>query len=157
MTIRLTGFDDDTRSDVMLGINHEAEFRIIMRLASQVATIAVSPDAALGVTPTTTLGRTFSTKEIEDLPVAARDFASLAVLTPGILTTAGSARAVTGIVAAAQTGRNNTFLVDGLSLDEHVSGNIRGALSLETIQEFMVSSNNFNAEYGRRPAPSSAC
>jgi hypothetical protein len=149
MTVRMVGFADDVRSDVLLGINHEAEFSVIMRLASQAATITVSPDAALGLTPTTTLGRTFSTKEIEELPVAARDFANLAVLTPGILTTAGSARAATGIVAAGQTGRNNTFLIDGLNLDEHVSGNIRGALSLETIQEFMVSSNSFNAEYGQ--------
>src|SRR5688500_19316177 len=54
-----------------------------------------------------------------------------------------------GITAAGQNGRNNTFLIDGLSIDDNRLSNIRGTLSLDAISEFMVLSNGFSAEHGQ--------
>ena len=120
-----------------------------MKLAQSGEQVTVAAQPALAESSTTTLGRTFETKDIEELPVAARDFANLAVLTPGILTNHSARGVVTGIATAAQNGRNNTFLIDGLTLDDHVFATTRGAVSLDAIEEFMVLSNNFTAEYGQ--------
>jgi hypothetical protein len=77
--------------------------------------------------------------EIERLPVAARDFASLAMLTPGILPNqAGNLNASSGIVTAGQTGRSNTFLLDGASLDDTFQANPRGGVPLDAVREFAV-------------------
>ena len=100
--------------------------------------------------PLTTLGRGISTSELEELPVAGREVASLAILLPGIGAMPGTMRTTAvGITAAGQTNRNNTFLIDGLSIDDNRNSNIRGTLSLDAISKFMVLSNSYSAEYGQ--------
>ncbi len=150
--LRATGppFAELLQPEVVLSLGEEVVFALMMRPASVSERVIVTAEAPLGGVPLTTLGRGFTTAEIEQLPVAARDFASLAILAPGIGTTAGAMRTnAAGITAAGQTGRNNTFLIDGLSIDDNRLSNIRGTLSLDAIKEFMVLSNSFSAEYGQ--------
>ncbi len=148
LAVELAGFARHL-SEITLSISQEAEINPVMKLAPVGEQVTVAAQPVLAESSTTTLGRTFETKEIEELPVAARDFASLAVLTPGILTNHNARGVVTGIASAAQNGRNNTFLIDGLTLDDHVFATTRGAVSLDAIKEFMVLSNHFTAEYGQ--------
>ena len=148
LAVELAGFARHL-SEITLSISQEAEINPVMKLAPVGEQVTVAAQPALAESSTTTLSRTFETKEIEELPVAARDFASLAVLTPGILTNHNARGVVTGIASAAQNGRNNTFLIDGLTLDDHVFATTRGAVSLDAIKEFMVLSNHFTAEYGQ--------
>jgi hypothetical protein len=148
LEVELAGFAKHL-SEVTLSISQDAEINPIMKLAQVGEQVTVVAQPALAAYSTTTLGRTFDTKDIEELPVAARDFASLAVLTPGILTNHNARGVVTGIATASQNGRNNTFLIDGLTLDDHVFATTRGTLSLDAIKEFMVLSNHFTAEYGQ--------
>jgi hypothetical protein len=108
LEVELTGFASHL-SEITLSISQEAEINPTMKLARIGEKVTVEAQPALPETSTTTLGRTFTTQEIEELPVAARDFANLAVLTPGILTSHRARGVVTGIASAAQTGRNNTF------------------------------------------------
>ena len=90
------------------------------------------------------LGTTITTNEIEELPIAGRNFATLAQLTPGVTSTAGS-----GISSAGQLTRNSTFLIDGLSNDDDSVAGQRGGFSVDAIKEFIVVSNSFSAEYGQ--------
>lgn len=150
MTVELPGFAPWAQSDMLLSISQEAEINPTMKIASLAETVTVAAEAPASETSKTSLARIITTKDIEELPVAARDFANLALLTPGILTNHSTARgAVSGIATAGQTGRNNTFLIDGLTLDEQAFANVRGSVSLDAIREFMVLSNNFSAEYGQ--------
>lgn len=98
----------------------------------------------------TTLGHTIVRDEIDRLPVAGRDFASLALLTPGILANlAGNVVASSGIVTAGQTGRSNTFLLDGASLDDNFQANPRGGVPLDAVREFAVFTDGYAAQYGQ--------
>jgi hypothetical protein len=144
MQTALVGFVTEIQSDLQLTISAEAERDVILEVegVSVHETVAgVVPFAAI---PKTALGRTFTTKEIDELPVAARDFTSLALLTPGILANPNN----TTVVASGMIGRNNAVLVDGLSLDDHLTSNARSGVSLESVKEFIVLSNSFSAEYG---------
>jgi hypothetical protein len=146
----LPPFVEYRQSDVVLGLSEEASFTLTLRLAALREQVTVRADTPIGGLPVTTLGRGFTTAEIEGLPVAARDFASLATLSPGIGSMAESVRTTaTGLTSAGQTGRNNTFLIDGLTIDDRRQSNVRGSLSLDAIKEFMVLSNSYNAEYGQ--------
>jgi hypothetical protein len=149
MQVALDGFVTDVESNLQLTISAEAERDVVLklaRLAERVTVVAARPLVAISKT---VLGRTITMKEIEELPVGARNFTNLALLTPGILGNSSTSRdANPGIVASGQTGRNNTFIVDGLSLDAHLGSGVRGGLSLDTVKEFVVLSNNFSAEYG---------
>jgi len=93
--------------------------------------------------------RVFTTADIDNLPVVDRDFTNLALLAPGILQNQVGTGSSTGITSAGQTGRNNSYFFDGLTLDDTQLGNARGGLSLDTVREFVVLSNGFDAEYGQ--------
>jgi hypothetical protein len=140
----------DVQSNVVLALNDEIAVALTMRLGAVIDRVTVAADVPIGGVPLTTMGRAFTTAEIEELPVNERDVVSLASLAPGIGAMAGTMRTTAvGITAAGQNGRNNTFLIDGLSIDDNRLSNIRGTLSLDSISEFMVLSNSYSAEYGQ--------
>ena len=150
MHIEAEGFAAYLLTNLTLGMGERMQQDVTLNLAAVTDTVTVRADDAVSSAPPGVLGRTFSTREIEELPSTARDFASLAVLTAGIGTMPDIARtSATGITAAGQTGRNNTFLIDGLTIDDNRTSNVRGSLSLDTIKEFMVLSNGYSAEYGQ--------
>ena len=137
-------------SEITVGLNEELEIPMRLGPGSIVDVVRVSAEAPIGSVPLTTLGRGFATAEIDELPVAARDVASLAILSPGIGAMPGTMRTTANaITAAGQNHRNNTFLIDGLSIDDNRLSNIRGTLSLDAVSEFMVLSNSYSAEYGQ--------
>jgi len=148
MRVALAGFETDI-SDVSLGLAADVVRDLSLSLAgiSERATVTatVSPEEISRMV----WGRTFDSNEIDGLPVAARDFTNLALLTPGILGSYSTSRGTDpGIVAAGQIVRNNTFALDGFSFDAHLGSLARGSVSLDAVREVMVSSNNFGAEYG---------
>lgn len=146
----LQPFADVVLSDIVLGLHEETGLTVTMRLGAVTDRLTVAADVPIGGVPLTTLGRGFTPAEIEELPVTGRDVASLAILSPGVGAMPGTMRTTAvGITAAGQNGRNNTLLVDGLSIDDNRLSNIRGTLSLDAISEFMVLSNGFSAEHGQ--------
>ena len=146
----LQPFADVVLSDLVLGLHEETGIPVTMRLGAVTDRLTVAADVPIGGVPLTTLGRGLTPAEIEELPVTNRDVTSLAILSPGIGAMPGSMRtSAVGITAAGQNGRNNTFLIDGLSIDDNRLSNIRGTLSLDAISEFMVLSNGFSAEHGQ--------
>lgn len=149
LRIEATGFVTYRQPDLTLAMSEQGRADATLSLASVTENVTVRADVVRGETPIA-LGRTFMPSEIEQLPVFARDFANLATLTAGIGTMPDIARTSgTGITAAGQTGRNNTFLIDGLTLDDLRGSNVRGGLPLDSIKEFMVLSNAYSAEYGQ--------
>jgi hypothetical protein len=149
MHVEHEGFLPDVESNLQLTISAEAKRDVVLKLANLAEHVTVSAAGPLVAISKTALGRTVTMKEIDELPVGARNFTNLALLTPGILGNSSTSRdSDPGIVASGQIGRNNTFIVDGLSLDAHLGSGVRGGLSLDTVKEFVVLSNNFSAEYG---------
>jgi hypothetical protein len=140
----LSGFARFVRSDVTLTVAQELTVTLTMRVAALAEAITVNAELPLVETSRSALGTTITTNEIEELPIAGRNFATLAQLTPGVTSTAGS-----GISSAGQLTRNSTFLIDGLSNDDDSVAGQRGGFSVDAIKEFIVVSNSFSAEYGQ--------
>jgi hypothetical protein len=144
MATSLARFVTDVQSDLQLTISAEAERDVILTVEGVSVHETVTGAVPFAAISKTALGRTFTTKDIDQLPVAARDFANLALLTPGILSNTNN----TTFVASGMIGRYNAVLVDGLSLDDHLTSNARSGVSLDSVKEFVVLSNSFSAEYG---------
>lgn len=140
----LGGFARLVRSDLVLNVAQEVTLALTLRVAALEEAVTVTAELPLVETTRSALGTTISTTEIEELPIAGRNFATLAQLTPGVTSTAGS-----GISSAGQLTRNNTFLIDGLSNDDDSVAGQRGSFSVDAIKEFIVVSNSFSAEYGQ--------
>jgi outer membrane receptor protein involved in Fe transport len=144
LSAELSSFARFVRSDVALTVAQELTLTIMMRVAALEEAVTVTAELPLVETTRSALGTTITTSEIEELPIAGRNFATLAQLTPGVTSTAGS-----GISSAGQLTRNTTFLIDGLSNDDDSVAGQRGGFSVDAIKEFIVVSNSFSAEYGQ--------
>ena len=144
ITAELSGFGRLVRSDVVLNVAQELTLPLTLRVAALQEAVTVTAELPLVETTRSALGTTITTSEIEELPIAGRNFATLAQLTPGVTSTAGS-----GISSAGQLTRNSTFLIDGLSNDDDSVAGQRGGFSVDAIKEFIVVSNSFSAEYGQ--------
>jgi len=148
--VELSGFTPFVEPDVGLSIGQEAALDVTLTVAAVTETTTVVAAPAVGELSKTALGWTFSTKDIDELPVAARDFNNLALLTPGILVDHSTGRNPRTLIATAgQIGRNNTSLIDGLTVDEHLGGVTRGGVPLDAVKEFLVLTNTFSSEYGQ--------
>jgi hypothetical protein len=144
ITADLSGFGRLVRSDLVLTVAQEVTLALTLRVAALEEAVTVTGELPLVETTRSALGTTITTTEIEELPIAGRNFATLAQLTPGVTSTAGS-----GISSAGQLTRNSTFLIDGLSNDDDSVAGQRGGFSVDAIKEFIVVSNSFSAEYGQ--------
>ena len=143
VSAELAGFGRLVRSDLSLTVAQEVTLALTLRVAALEEAVTVTAELPLVETTRLALGTTITTNEIEELPIAGRNFATLAQLTPGVTSTAGS-----GISSAGQLTRNSTFLIDGLSNDDDSVAGQRGGFSVDAIKEFIVVSNSFSAEYG---------
>ncbi|HEY6182044.1 MAG TPA: TonB-dependent receptor [Terriglobales bacterium] len=88
-------------------------------------------------------------KQIEGLPLITRNPYELVLLSPGTQQTNSR---LGGISVNGQRERNNNFLLDGVdNNDTSVPGGLTSVLgpNPESVQEFRVITDNFNAEYGR--------
>lgn len=139
----LSGFAQQVRTGLTLTIGQEATINLTMRLATVQEAVTVTGETPLVETSRNTLGTTVSRTELDSLPLAGRNFATLANLTPGIAGVGGG-----GVNASGQTTRSNSYLVDGASNDDTIVASQRGGFSLEAVREFAVMANQFSAEYG---------
>ena len=149
LTVTLDGFDAvEHLVDVSLDVRHV--LRVVLPPARRREAVDVRPVLDLPVDPTrVALGYTLTGRELRDLPVLAGltpNLMALATLAPGVVP---DVTGVSGIATAAQTGNDNTFLLDGLSVDSAISGGQVANLPLEVIREFRVVSNQFSAEFGQ--------
>jgi len=94
-----------------------------------------------------------SSDKIEALPLDGRSFTDLAALDSSVRQAApgnfygerGSVFVING-----QSGRSNSFLVDGLDNNDLTSGtNLNSGFSQQVIQDFVLMTNQFSPEFGR--------
>jgi hypothetical protein len=145
------GYATAMHRGLTLAVGQEARLDFELSPAAYAETLTVEAEPPIVETTKTALGRTLTAREIDDLAVSGRNFATLALLTAGILDGTGPSNDNTSVVVTASggNGANNTFLIDGLSNDQDTAKSTRGQLALDAIAEFQVLSASFSAEFGQ--------
>ncbi len=89
-------------------------------------------------------------EQIESLPVANRDFQSLAFLAPGVQRERGGNRFIGNqpVIGAAGNASQSTIMVDGVDFTDPTLGLARARFSQDAISEFRVIANRFDTEIG---------
>ncbi|MBZ5571026.1 MAG: TonB-dependent receptor [Acidobacteriia bacterium] len=97
---------------------------------------------------TSQISNLVAAREIKDLPLITRDPYSLILLSPG---TSQTTSYLGGFTVNGSRERNNNFLLDGVDNNDTSVPFGGGALSAnpDSVEEFRVITDNFNAEYGR--------
>lgn len=153
------GFQKSLISNLRLFVNQRfrADFKLEVGALSQEVTINASE--AQVETVSTQLGDVIQDKKMTALPLNGRSYIDLMGLQPGVVPITSSVaftdRPVSGSLGAGGVAVNgnretaNSFLVNGGSVQEAKNNGASIVPSLDSIQEFRVLTNSFDAEFGR--------
>ena len=161
------GFTTALQSNLTLAVGAQQSLNIPMKVGETSQTVQVTEAAPQIELTSSTINAQIESKEILDIPLNGRDWASLATLSPGVSAVevqmpfeTGARRGNRGFGAqlAISGGKptQNNYRLDGLSINDYGNGgpgSVLGVnLGVDAIQEFSVLTGNYSAEYGRASA-----
>jgi hypothetical protein len=118
--------------------------------------VEVTSEAPLVDTTSTQLGAVMDARQVSNLPLNTRDTYQLLQLQPGVMSTVGSSNTLiygsdnSGAVSVnGGRGRSNNFSVNGGDANDLFANLPTVQPSPDSIEEFRVLTNTFDAEYGR--------
>ncbi len=160
------GFRPYRRAGIMVDVNGALHVDAVLQVGESSETITVSESAAQVETASTQLGDVITSASVAALPLNGRSYTDLLALQPGVvpvttvtsLTVQGLGQSVfspSGDLNPGQLSINgqresaNGFMVNGADAEE--TGSMAAAIvpNLDSIAEFRILSDNFDAEYGR--------
>src|SRR3984893_13894907 len=157
LTIKASGFGTLQIENVRLLVNTTATLNQALQVQKVAETVEVMSQAPLVNTEDASIGHAFTTDQMSTLPLEGRDPVSILSLQPGVLYTGNSAGissdadSRSGAVSGARSDQTD-ITVDGLDDNDPGKGYaLQGALrsTLDSLQEFRVTTTNSNAEAGR--------
>jgi len=159
VTAESQGFEKMIQSGITLLVNQRFRADFQLRVGAVTQSVSVSAQAAQVETANTQLGNVIEGGTITSMPLNGRSYTDLLSLQAGVVpVTSGVAdteRPVSGeldeglfSVNGAQEA-SNSFLVNGGDVEEERTNGASIVPVLDSIQEFRVVTNNFDAEYGK--------
>jgi hypothetical protein len=150
----LTGFKKAVQRGVAVDLNQVVTVNMVMQIGAAAETLEVTSEAPLVDTTSTQLGAVMDSKQVSQLPLNARDTYQLLQLQPGVQGVGGSDLFYGSNTAGAVSvnggrGRSNNFSVNGGDGNDLFVNSPAIQPSPDSISEFRVLSNTFDAEYGR--------
>jgi hypothetical protein len=152
----LKGFKKNVRREVALDINQVVTLNMTMQLGGTQEVVDVTSEAPLVETTSTQLGAVVGERSVTELPLNSRDTYQFLQLQPGVMSTVGSSNSIVygsnnaGAVSVnGGRGRSNNFSVNGGDANDQFVNLPTVQPSPDSIAEFRVLTNTFDAEYGR--------
>ncbi len=148
------GFTTALRKSLTLEINQVITLNMTMQVGQTKEVVEVTSEAPLVETTSTQMGAVVNERAVSQLPLNSRDTYQLLSLQPGVQSQTGgdlyygSDRA--GVVSVnGGRGRSNNFSVNGGDANDQFANLPAVQPSPDSIEEFRVLTNTFDAEYGR--------
>ena len=149
----LSGFRKLVRRDVQLEVGKTTTLDLNLVVGGIEESVTVSAESPLVDTTSKEVGGNITARELVALPSINRNFVGLIGVLPGIVPNVSTDSVGSdAIITNGRESRNNNYLVDGANNFDDVNGGRSGTqarTALESIQEFQVITNQFDAEYGR--------
>ena len=157
VTVQASGFSAATVPPFVLEVLQTATFNVQLQLGSAATTVNVSAAAPILNTENSTLGTTFTSNTIQNLPLNGLDFSALTLYQPGAVDTAGVSgptfieRSTYFVDTPNMNGNRaqaNNYTLDGIDINESFNNLIAYSPAPESLQEVKVLTANSPAEYG---------
>jgi hypothetical protein len=156
LTFDLQGFKTSVRKGVPVELNQVLTLNSTLQIGQTKEVVEVSSEAPLVDTTSTQLGAVMDNRQVQNLPLNERDTYQLLQLQPGVMSTVGATNSLVygsdqaGAVSVnGGRGRSNNFSVNGGDANDLFANLPTVQPSPDSIQEFRVLTNDFDAEYGR--------
>ena len=157
MSVELSGFQKYTRAGMVLSVNETATINVEMGVGGLTEQVSVTAESPLLETSNASRGTVIDSARIAELPLQSRSPMALVVLVAGVNY---NAQAIylrpfdNGALAAwsmnGGQSSNNEFLLDGAPNNANQGGNnIAYVPPAEAVQEMKISTNSYDAQYGR--------
>jgi hypothetical protein len=152
--VNQAGFKKYLRKGIVLSLNEVLTLDVVLVVGGSTEVVEVTGAPPLVDTTSTQLGAVVGSRAVSELPLAQRDTYQLLQLQPGVQSQLGvdsvygSDRA--GVVSVnGGRGRDNNFTVNGGDGNDQFANLPAIQPSPDSIEEFRVLTNTFDAEYGR--------
>ena len=152
ITAQLPGFSTFERTDFAIGVGRTLDLDIVMRIGALEETVTVTGEAPLVDLSSAEVGGTINTSDLTDLPTGNRSYFAAIALLPGVQFRPSTSLGNDTIIVNGQHPNTNNVAVDGAANNDDNSGTWAGGqtrVPLESVQEFQVITNQFDAEFGR--------
>jgi hypothetical protein len=152
ITVRQTGFKAETKTGIPVPNDQAVRTDFALTVGSTSDTVSVSASTPPLSTDDATLGETFSTKMVEDLPINGHNALEIAALSSNVMI--GSTTSYTGIPpgedfqGAGQREIQNSLTLDGVSIMNNLITTAPARPSSDVISEVQMQSGNYPAQYG---------
>ena len=138
--------------DVTVSIGNTVSTDINLQIGGATETVTISADTATTINPSDfKVDGVISRKKVDSLPLNGRNFLQLAVLEPGVKVSTSSVGDANNLFNVSIGGGDSALTritVDGGSVGDYVTGGAGQNFSVETVQEFQISSFNFDLATG---------
>ena len=166
LEVTQNGFAPYKRTGITIDINTKLQTDVTLELATVTSQVTVSDTAVHVETENTQMGDVISGPVITSVGLNGRSYTDLLALQPGIVpmsTQTPDSVVMAGVTVAippsgdlnpgnqsisGQREDANGFLVDGSDVKEEMNGGTSIIPNLDSISEFRVLTNNFDAEFG---------
>ncbi len=152
-TASLAGFKKDVVTDLRLEAGGKGNLDLVLIAGPFEESVVVSADAGRLRAGGSTLGESFEGRLLVMMPVENRDFLQFTYQSPGAATPAPGSRLSTqanvGVNASGAREAANNFLLDGVDNNDLFLNRLVVTPSLDSVQEFTLVQNTYDAEYGR--------
>jgi len=149
LTVEAIGFKKVTVGTVVVQVDQITRVDLTLEVGAVSEVIEVQAATPILETDKNTLSSVVDSRTISNMPLNARQFLELALLTPGVLPAATGTQGGGFNVAGARS-QSNVFLVDGVSnTDTQINSPLNNFRITDAVQEFAVQTSVSQAEFGR--------
>jgi hypothetical protein len=156
ITVALKGFQILVKKGVIVDLNRTTSADFVLKPAQVSETVEVMGETPLVETAQGDVKHSLTERQIEDTPLAGRNFMSLVEQIPGFgnapwIGSSNNPTQSTGSYAAfnGQGSRSTTFQIDGVNNDDSSENQNRQNVNISSIREFQIITNSYTAEFGR--------
>ncbi len=155
LNVEQSGFKKTVRENIVLESLDKARVDVQLEIGTASDSVTVLGTVSVLQTETATRGQSISSTMLENIPTMGRNPFQLAWSAPGIVKT-GSFRYLRAFDIGGTSGfsvnggknQENEVLLDGIS-DVQSSRQVIGVPTIDSVEEFKVLTNTYDAQYGR--------
>jgi Carboxypeptidase regulatory-like domain len=155
ISVTAVGFRKYESSGLQLLVNNPATLNVTLEIGTAVQTVEVSAQAQTLNTTDASLGIAFNENQVKELPLEGRNVPDLLTLQAGVVYIGNNPSidsnqdTRSGAVNGARSDQSNVTL-DGISVNNRGGNAFTSVLpvTLDSVQEFRVTTSNYNADQG---------
>ncbi len=158
VTASKTGFENVTQSNIVVNIQSQVQVNLTLTPGRVTTTVHVTAASPQLQTQNASTGLVITTRQVNNLPLATRNYTFLAQLSPGVTTInpeSGRSMNYSGSFVANGTGTElNNYILDGIDNNNDEIDFLNGTAYValpppDALSEFKVQTSDFSAQFGR--------